>query len=182
MYLVLSCRQIIYLTGPTLPWVARSEIEILGDSKELENVLTLSWPFVLIEKPNLPWNIEQTNQMNLAFYKDNYKISVNTAVYVHAAVFTMCWNPFWRGSILFLHAPALGLLLNLPLHEIIFCDLWGRLRWLSSVRFKYKPGYKPCDPHVINLIPLTGWNYSIQTGENISTNESTRIYNRSHGL
>ena len=116
MYLVLSCRQIIYLTGPTLPWVARSEIEILGDSKELENVLTLSWPFVLNLKPNLPWNIEQTNQMNLAFYKDNYKISVNTAVYVHAAVFTMCWNPFWRGSILFFHAHALGLLLNLHLH------------------------------------------------------------------
>ena len=35
---------------------------------------------------------------------------------------------------------------------------------------------------VINLIPLIGWNYSILTGENISTNESTRIYNRSRGL
>ena len=31
---------------------------------------------------------------------------------------------------------------------------------------------------VIDLIPLIGWKYySIQTGENISTNESTRIYN-----
>ena len=30
---------------------------------------------------------------------------------------------------------------------------------------------------VINSIPLIGWNYSIQTGENISTNESTQIYN-----
>ena len=29
---------------------------------------------------------------------------------------------------------------------------------------------------VINLIPLIGWNYTIQTGENISTNESTWIY------
>ena len=29
---------------------------------------------------------------------------------------------------------------------------------------------------VINLIPLIGWNYRIQTRENISTNESTRIY------
>ena len=28
---------------------------------------------------------------------------------------------------------------------------------------------------VINLIPLIGWNYNIQTGENISTSESTRI-------
>ena len=35
---------------------------------------------------------------------------------------------------------------------------------------------------VINLITLIGWNYSIQTGEDISTNESTRIYNRPHGL
>ena len=33
---------------------------------------------------------------------------------------------------------------------------------------------------VINLIPLIGWNYSVQTGENISTNESTQMYNRSH--
>ena len=32
------------------------------------------------------------------------------------------------------------------------------------------------------LIPLIGWNYSIQTGENISTNESTWIYKRSLGL
>ena len=30
---------------------------------------------------------------------------------------------------------------------------------------------------VINLIPLIGWNYNIQTGENISTNESTQIHN-----
>ena len=29
----------------------------------------------------------------------------------------------------------------------------------------------------MNSIPLIGWNYSIQTGENISTNESTWIYN-----
>ena len=29
---------------------------------------------------------------------------------------------------------------------------------------------------VINLIPLIGWNYSIQTWQNISTNESTQIY------
>ena len=32
---------------------------------------------------------------------------------------------------------------------------------------------------VINSIPLIGWNYSIQTGENISiisTNERTQIY------
>ena len=42
MYLVLRCRKIIHLTGLALPWVARSEIEILGDSKELENVSTLS--------------------------------------------------------------------------------------------------------------------------------------------
>ena len=35
---------------------------------------------------------------------------------------------------------------------------------------------------VINLIPLIGWNYSIQIGENISTNESTQIYNRSRGI
>ena len=35
---------------------------------------------------------------------------------------------------------------------------------------------------VKNWITLIGWNYSIQTGENISTNESTRIYNRSRGL
>ena len=34
---------------------------------------------------------------------------------------------------------------------------------------------------VMNLIPLIGWNYNIQTGENISTNESTQL-NRSHGL
>ena len=30
---------------------------------------------------------------------------------------------------------------------------------------------------VINWIPLIGWNYNIQTGEDISTNESTQIYN-----
>ena len=30
--------------------------------------------------------------------------------------------------------------------------------------------------------PLIGWNYSIQTGENISTNGITQIYNRSHGF
>ena len=30
----------------------------------------------------------------------------------------------------------------------------------------------------MNLTPLIGWNYSIQTRENISTNESTWIYNR----
>ena len=35
---------------------------------------------------------------------------------------------------------------------------------------------------VINWIPLIGWNYSIQTGENILTNESTWIYNSSRGL
>jgi hypothetical protein len=35
---------------------------------------------------------------------------------------------------------------------------------------------------VINSILLIGWNYSIQTGENISTDESIWIYNRSHGL
>ena len=35
---------------------------------------------------------------------------------------------------------------------------------------------------IINLIPLIGWNYSIQTGENISANESTWIYNRSPGF
>ena len=35
---------------------------------------------------------------------------------------------------------------------------------------------------VINSIPPIGWNYSIRTGENISTNESTQIYNMSHGL
>ena len=29
---------------------------------------------------------------------------------------------------------------------------------------------------------LSGWNYSIQTGENIATNESTWINNSSHGL
>ena len=34
---------------------------------------------------------------------------------------------------------------------------------------------------VTNLIPLIGWNYSIQTGENILTNESTQIYKMSHG-
>ena len=33
---------------------------------------------------------------------------------------------------------------------------------------------------VKSLISLIGWNYSIQTGENISTNESTQIYHRSH--
>ena len=36
--------------------------------------------------------------------------------------------------------------------------------------------------HVINLISLIGWNYNIQTWEKISTNESTQIYNGSHGL
>ena len=35
---------------------------------------------------------------------------------------------------------------------------------------------------VINWIPLIGWNYSIQTEENILTNESTQIYNRSCGF
>ena len=35
---------------------------------------------------------------------------------------------------------------------------------------------------VIYTIPLIGWNYSIQTGENISTNKSTQIYSRSHDL
>jgi hypothetical protein len=34
----------------------------------------------------------------------------------------------------------------------------------------------------VNLISLIGWNESIQTGENISTNESTQIYNRSCGF
>ena len=33
-----------------------------------------------------------------------------------------------------------------------------------------------------NLNSLIGSNYNIQTGENISTNERTRIYNRSRGL
>ena len=31
-----------------------------------------------------------------------------------------------------------------------------------------------------NSMPHIGWNYSIQTGENISTNEATQIYYRSH--
>ena len=35
---------------------------------------------------------------------------------------------------------------------------------------------------VINLILLIGWSYSIQTGKNISSNVSTQIYNKSHGL
>ena len=39
---------------------------------------------------------------------------------------------------------------------------------------------------IINSIPLTAWNYSIQSGENISTristNEITWVYNRSCGL
>ena len=34
----------------------------------------------------------------------------------------------------------------------------------------------------MNLSAFIGWNYSIQTGENISTNERTQIYNRSHVL
>ena len=52
---------------------------------------------------------------------------------------------------------------------------WNRNQpWsLSCVRFNYKPGYKPAMWSVINSIPLTGWNFSIQTGENISTNERT---------
>ena len=33
---------------------------------------------------------------------------------------------------------------------------------------------------VINSITLIGWNYSIQTGQNISTNEIKQTYNRSH--
>ena len=33
---------------------------------------------------------------------------------------------------------------------------------------------------VNNLIPLIGWNYSVQTWENILTNESTWMRNRSH--
>ena len=35
---------------------------------------------------------------------------------------------------------------------------------------------------VMNWISLIGSNYNIQTGENISTNKGTQIYNRSHGL
>ena len=35
---------------------------------------------------------------------------------------------------------------------------------------------------VIDLISLIGWNYSIQTGENISTIKGTPIYIRSRSL
>ena len=77
LYLVLSCRQIIYLTGLTLPWVARSEIEILGDSKELENILTLGWPFVLNWKPQyvhiyhktLNWLSNESSFLKLASFQ-----------------------------------------------------------------------------------------------------------------
>ena len=35
---------------------------------------------------------------------------------------------------------------------------------------------------VMNLIPLIGWNYNIQTGKNISANESAQIYNSLYDL
>ena len=35
---------------------------------------------------------------------------------------------------------------------------------------------------ILDLNPLIGWNYNIQTGENISTNDSTWICKRSRGF
>ena len=63
--------------------------------------------------------------------------------------------------------------------------------WLSSVRFKYKPGYKPyvtCykfnSSHWLQL-QHPDWRANLVKDfflNNFSTNESTQIYNRSHGL
>ena len=53
--------------------------------------------------------------------------------------------------------------------------------WLSSLRFKYKPGYKPCEHTVINSSALIGWNILSSLNAVISTNERSRIYNRLNG-
>ena len=77
-------------------------------------------------------------------------------------------------SLLFFHNAANKLKIHNQKSFTFFLDIHKYLHGsLSSVRFNFKPGYKPGT----KLIPLIGWNYSIQSGENISTNDSTWIYN-----
>ena len=62
---------------------------------------------------------------------------------------------------------------------------------LLSVKFKYKPGYKPCDLlkiQFLSLVEITAFRLESKSCKGFfvtnkfSTNESTRIYNRSCDL